>query len=372
VLPVCGLLAAATALAIFIEASPTAFWRPRSGATVLTIHTPAVNSSINPALDAGIGDALQADAADPISYFRGRPALWQYRWLIVAVIVVGAQMVLIAALLSQRRQLRRVGKVLLSREATLRASYSRTRELTGALIHAQETARIALAQDLHDDICQDIVGIAMSIDMIAQSSGRMQDPKNQYALAKLHQGILDVAGHVRLISHELHPATLQLLGLAPAVKAHCLEVEARYHAQVVLHTTGDMTNIHPTTALCLFRVAQESMRNAAAHGEARHIDVSVTRFGDDIELAVRDDGRGFDVESTRRDNRGLGLVSMEERVHTAGGEVMIWSKPGGGTTVLACVPAGAQASTEEDMADGAITAPYDGEAAAAPSLSRST
>lgn len=133
-----------------------------------------------------------------------------------------------------------------------------------------------------------------------------------------------------------------------------------------------MTSIHPTTALCLFRVAQESMRNAAVHGEARHIDVSVTRFGDDVELAIRDDGRGFDVESTRRDNRGLGLVSMEERVHTAGGEVMIWSKPGEGTTVLACVPAGAKAHTEEDMADGPIAAPSDDEAAAAPDLSRST
>jgi len=63
---------------------------------------------------------------------------------------------------------------------------------------------------------------------------------------------------------------------------------------------------------------------------------------------------------------------MEERVHTAGGEVMIWSKPGEGTTVLACVPAGAKAHTEEDMADGPIAAPSDDEAAAAPDLSRST
>jgi len=363
VLPVGPLLAAATALAIFI-ASPLAFWQPRAGATVRTIQTEAVNASIDPALDAGIRDTLRADTADPTSYFRARPSVQQ--WSIVAVMVVGAQMVLIAALLRQRRRLRLVEKVLLSREATLRASYSRTRELAGALIHAQEAARIALAADLHDDICQDIVGIAMSIDTVAQSSGRMQDAKNQYALAKLHQGVVDVAGHVRLISHELHPATLQLLGLAPAVKAHCLEVEARYHAQVALHTTGDMTSIYPPTALCLFRVVQESMRNAAVHGEARHIEVSVTRYGDDIELAIRDDGRGFDVEATRLNSRGLGLVSMEARVHAAGGEVMIWSKPGEGTTVLVCVPAGAQAHAKEDVAAAALTAPFDDDAAAAP------
>jgi signal transduction histidine kinase len=106
------------------------------------------------------------------------------------------------------------------------------------------------------------------------------------------------------------------------------------------------------------------------HGEARHIEVSVTRFGDDIELAIRDDGRGFDVESARRDSRGLGLVSMEERVRTAGGEVMMWSKYGEGTTVLACMPAGAFSQSDEDMADKILMAPY-GEAVAAPGLIRS-
>ena len=360
------LLAAATALVVSIVASPVVFGQARADATVVTNH-PAEGVSTDQVLDAGSTDVLRADAAGPISYFTSGPTSQQYRWLIAAVIVMGAQMILIAALLWYRRQRSLVEKVLLSREATLRASYSRTRELARGLIHAQEAARIALAQDLHDDICQDIVGLGMSIDTFAQSSGRMQDPKNQYALAKLHQGVLDVAGHVRLISHELHPATLQLLGLAPAVKAHCLEVEARYHAQVSLHTTGDMTSIHPPTALCLFRVAQESMRNAAVHGEARHIEVSVTRFGDDIELAIRDDGRGFDVESTRRDSRGLGLVSMEERVHTAGGEVMMWSKPGEGTTVLACVPARAARTTEE-VSDEALTSPYDTEIAPSPGL----
>lgn len=296
--------------------------------------------------------------------FRGRTAWQQYRWLIVAVIVVGAQMVLIAALLKQRAQRHLVEKVLLSREATLRASYYRTRQLAGALIHAQEAARIAMARDLHDDICQEVIGVAMSIDTMTRSSGRIQDPKNQYALAKLHQEILGVAGHLRLISHELHPATLQLLGLAPAVKAHCLEVEARYQAEVALHMAGDMTSIHPTTALCLFRIAQESMRNAVVHGAALHFEVSLTRFGDDIELVIRDDGRGFDVDTARRESPGLGLLSMDERVHTVGGEVMIWSEPGQGTTVLACVPAGVVPQTQIDITDEALAAPYDDEAAA--------
>src|SRR5262245_26808330 len=149
-------------------------------------------------------------------------------WLIAAVIiVVSAQMVLIAALLRQRRQRRLAEKALLSRQAGLRSSYRRTQQLARSLIHAQERARIALARDLHDDIGQDIIGVALAIDGFTHSSGRVDDPRNQDALLKLYDRAVAVADRVRLISHELHPATLQLLGLIPAVKAHCLEVEAR-------------------------------------------------------------------------------------------------------------------------------------------------
>src|SRR6185503_1551925 len=134
-------------------------------------------------------------------------------WLIAAVVVVSAQMVLIAALLTQRRRRRLAEKALLSREAGLRVSYRRTQQLARSLIHAQETARIALSRDLHDDIGQDIIGVALAIDSFTHSSGRIDDPRNQFALRKLYERAVAVADHVRLISHELHPATLQLLGL---------------------------------------------------------------------------------------------------------------------------------------------------------------
>jgi signal transduction histidine kinase len=277
--------------------------------------------------------------------------------------VVSGQMVLIAALLRHRARRRLAEKALLSREAKLRASWDRTRQLAGSLIHAQEAARIALSRDLHDDICQDIVGIAMSINTVLQSSGEIQHPENQNALTKLHRWTLGIADHVRRISHELHPATLQLLGLVPAVKAHCLEVETRHQVRITVHITGDMKSIHPNTALCLFRVAQEGLRNAALHGRARHIEVSLSRFVDDIALAIRDDGRGFDVEATRRDGTGLGLVIMEERVRATGGEVMTWSEPGAGTTVLACVPAGAPQRSDTDIPDGVLTPLDDDEVA---------
>jgi len=103
--------------------------------------------------------------------------------------------------------------------------------------------------------------------------------------------------------------------------------------------------------LCLFRIAQEALRNAVMHGGGRHLEVSLVRLGDDIELTVHDDGRGFDVEAVRRDGRGLGLVSIEERGHAAGGEVMVVSQPGQGTTIFACVPAGEPVRASSDTYD---------------------
>ena len=153
------------------------------------------------------------------------------------------------------------------------------------------------------------------------------------------------------------------------MKAHCLEVEARYQARITLHTTGDMASISANTALCLFRVAQEGMRNATVHGAARNSNCRCRALVDDVELAISDDGCGFDLESTRHDNSGLGLVIIEERVRAAGGEALIFSKRGEGTTVLACVPAGVPPRTETDMMDDILSrCPDNEERAAAPSL----
>lgn len=257
-----------------------------------------------------------------------------------AVVIVAVLMILITALLTQRTRRRRAEETLRAREATLLTSYRRIRQLTGGLIYAEEAARVAMARDLHDDICQEMVGMAMAINSLTLSSGRIQDVRTQYTLAKLHRQALEIADRVRRISHELHPATLQLLGLAPAVKAHCLEVETRHKVSIAFHATGELKRVHPDIGLCLFRVAQEALRNAVMHGGGRHLEVSLVRLGDDIELTVHDDGRGFDVEAVRRDGRGLGLVSIEERAHAASGEVLIVSQPGQGTTIFACVPAG--------------------------------
>jgi two-component system sensor histidine kinase UhpB len=138
------------------------------------------------------------------------------------------------------------------------------------------------------------------------------------------------------------------------LEAHCVEVEKRHDVQVGFKTGGDLGHIHSDVALCLFRIAQEALRNGAVYGEARRLEVSIARSADHIELTVTDDGRGFDLEAVRRDGSGLGLVSMEERAHVVGGDLQIITRPGQGTTIRVRIPAGSCAEAENSHVHEAV------------------
>ena len=257
------------------------------------------------------------------------PTVWEsYRgYILTAAVVIIAQLLLIVALLAQRAQRRRAEEALRGSEGTLRRSYERTRFLAGRLINAQEAARAEIARDLHDDLCQELVGVAMAVSCLQRSPGNLQDGQTQHALSILHRHTLGMVDGVRNLSHELHPATLRLVGLAAALGGHCVEVEKRHDVQVSFSVEGELGDIDGDTALCLFRIAQEALRNGTLHGEARRLAVSLAKVGDWVNLTVSDDGRGFDVEAVRGADPGLGLVNMEERARVLGGDVEILSRP---------------------------------------------
>jgi signal transduction histidine kinase len=267
-------------------------------------------------------------------YFR-TPTLWEsYRFYIIgALIVVVAQLFLIAALLAQRARRRRAEDTIRAREVTLRTSYERIRQMAGRLINAQEAARAGIARDLHDDVCQQLVYVSMGVNALKGSSGRIQDPETQEAFTKLEDETNSMFDGIRRLSHELHPSTLSLLGLAPTLKTHCSEVEKRHNVQVSFKTEGEVRELPLEVTVCMFRIAQEALRNAVVHGEAQRLAVHLVASGGQVELTVTDDGLGFDPEIVRRDGQGLGLVSMEERAHAVGAEVEIVSGLRKGTVV---------------------------------------
>jgi signal transduction histidine kinase len=260
---------------------------------------------------------------------------WEaYRPYIVAgVVLMVAQLLLIAALLTQRARRRRAEETIREREATLRKSYGRIRQLTGRIITEQETARAEIARDLHDDISQRLAYVSMAVNELRDSLGRIENVEIQQAFEELEHDTQSVFDGIRRLSHELHPTSLRLLGLAATLKRHCSEVEKRHNVRVTFETDGDLTGMHPDLAICFFRVAQEALRNGLTHGAGTRFSVSLIRFGDEVELNVVDNGRGFDLEAVRREGRGLGLVSMEERAHIVGAHLTIVSAPGEGTSI---------------------------------------
>jgi len=267
------------------------------------------------------------------------PTAWEtYRWYVVGtVVVLAAQLLLITGLLVQRTRRRRAEDTIVKREATIRTSYERIRRLAGRLINAQEQARASIARDLHDGVCQELAAVSIAVETLKDSTGNIQDAAAQHTLAHVQDYTLTMGEGLRRLSHSLHPATLQLLGLAPALKGHCAEVTKQHGVQVTFTTDGNVQHVHPDVGLCLFRIAQESLRNGVQHGDARQLGVSLAASNGHIELTVTDDGRGFDLESVRRSG-GLGLVSIEERAHLVDGDVQILTAPGKGTTVLVRVP----------------------------------
>jgi signal transduction histidine kinase len=263
------------------------------------------------------------------------PTIWEsYRpYIVGAIVVVLVQSLLIAGLVAQSASRRRAERTLKAREATLRSSYERSRLLAGKLINAEEATRAGIARDLHDDVCQDLIGVSMAAASLKRTSGQIQDVQSQRALSMLHDETRSVCERLRRLSHDLHPATLQFAGLASALKAHCAEVEQRHRVHARFQADGDSRDVRPDLVVCLFRIAQESIRNAIVHGDAKRLAISLERSGDQIELSVIDEGRGFDVEAVRRTGTGLGLVSMEERARGVGATVQIMSRVGQGTTI---------------------------------------
>jgi signal transduction histidine kinase len=268
------------------------------------------------------------------------PTLWaQYSGYIVATaFLLVAQLVLIAVLLGQRARLRKADNTIRGREALLRKSYDRIRQLAGRLINAQEAARADIARDLHDDVSQKLAYVSIGVNSLRTASGDIQDPQTQQALDELDRETRNTFEGIRRLSHDLHPAPLRLLGLAPALRSHCAEIAKRQGIEVDF-AAGTLATVHPDVSVCLFRIAQESIRNALVHGGATHLTVTIQRSDDQIQMTVADDGEGFDVNEVQSSGGGLGLVTMEERVNLVGGSVTVASARGSGTTVRVHAPA---------------------------------
>lgn len=214
------------------------------------------------------------------------------------------------------------------------------RELGMRLIRANEEARAQLARELHDDLTQRIAVLAIEVGLAEQSSA---DSTQTAVLTSLRESLVRLSEDVHALAYQLHPSVLDDLGLAEAVRAECERVGRTLKVEFAADPATIPAVIEREVALCLFRVAQESLNNVARHAQATTAYVSLELQDGGLLLVVRDDGIGFDASSAVS-GQSLGLMSMRERVQLVNGSVDVESAPGDGTTVIAWAPAcGAEA-----------------------------
>jgi two-component system sensor histidine kinase UhpB len=279
-----------------------------------------------------VGYFREADV--PVRTATPRDHLWHFTG---GLVFVAIETLLIGGLLGQRSKRRQVERAARVSEDALRSSNAQIRDLAGQLIFAQEVERTRIARDLHDDACQEVAAIAVDVSNLRKKDATLQDSDVQQTLLSVQRRMARVAEGLRLLSHDLHPNLLKHAGLAAALEAHCAEVERQYHIRVSFRAEGQVEPANPVVMLSLFRIAQEALRNAAKHGHAQQIDLTLSEQGDGLTLSVTDDGWGFDPGGVRH-NGGLGLVSIEERARLVKGQVTIHSGPQQGTTISVRVP----------------------------------
>jgi len=209
--------------------------------------------------------------------------------------------------------------------------------MTLKLVEAQEQERARIARELHDDISQRLAMFAIEIEQVQERPEMPQDMRDW--AHELSKQTKEICTDIQALSHELHSPKLEYLGLVGGVKSWCREFGERQGMEIEFKCSALRNSVSPESSLCLFRVLQEALHNAAKHSGMKHIGVQLAENSGEIHLIVHDSGKGFDIEAAKQ-SRGLGITSMRERVRLVGGTIAIESKPMVGTTIHVRVPLG--------------------------------
>jgi len=207
--------------------------------------------------------------------------------------------------------------------------------VSSRLIEAQEQERARIARELHDDIVQRLALSSLRLEQLQQAPNLTAEVRSR--MDQLVEQICEIGKDIQSLSHELHSSKLEYLGIVAAMRSFCKEFGEQQKVEIDFKSEDLPGLLPPDFSLCLFRILQEALRNGAKHSGARRFEVRLWGTPDEIHLTVRDSGAGFDSEAAK-ESRGLGLISMQERLKLLHGTFLIESQPHCGTTIHARLP----------------------------------
>lgn len=200
---------------------------------------------------------------------------------------------------------------------------------------AQEEERKRISRELHDDTIQALVVLSQQLDILASRSKDLSDADRQ-TIEKLQQDTVEIMTGIRRLSQDLRPATLDRLGLEPALEWLANEVTKYSGIEINIISTGEKRRLAEYEELILFRVTQEALRNAARHSGATRVNVHIEFTTITVRIVISDNGRGFEapkaIGGLARQGK-LGLAGMQERVRLIGGDLKVKTRHGKGTDI---------------------------------------
>ncbi len=217
----------------------------------------------------------------------------------------------------------------------------RLRGMSRRMLTVQEEDRKKISRELHDVIIQTLTGITLLLEPL-KIQARQASTTLDRTISRTQSLVAKSVAIVHRFARDLRPATLDHLGLIPALETFTQELGWRTGLKVAITLSPEVETLPLAARTVLFRVAQEALTNAARHAKATSIIVTLQRLDDAFYLRIHDDGRAFKVQDPGQGSGGkhLGLLSMHERMTLAGGRLEVASQAGHGTTISAWLPIG--------------------------------
>lgn len=207
-------------------------------------------------------------------------------------------------------------------------------------VDVQERERQRIAQDMHDGINQLLIGAMLELKSARERLAAGGVSQATASLQSVHEVLHRVEAELKQIIYDLRPPTLDALGLAPSLRRYAERFRQYSGIPCEVHAEGATFRLPPEAEIGLYRIMQEALQNVSAHARARRAEVTIEFSPERVALVVADDGQGFDLQTVRQNSAGhFGIMGMQERAESLGGNVAIQTGPGQGTRISVTVPA---------------------------------
>ncbi|MEH7075551.1 sensor histidine kinase [Neobacillus drentensis] len=208
-------------------------------------------------------------------------------------------------------------------------------QISSYIIHSQEEEIKRIALELHEGVGQNLYSILTGLQFIESGS---IEPDTKKFVRDMAQLIEKTIQEIRLLSVELHPPTLTTLGLLPAMKSYIKLYTSTFGILIDLEVTGEEKWISEKNSITVFRVCQEALTNIAKYADTSNVKIRFFWLEKELKITIEDFGKGFQPDAYEHLNPSSGLAAMQERMLLTGGQCVISSKIGEGTSIEISLP----------------------------------